>query len=144
MDVPGVQEIADMMKLEGSEASILAEAFKTNPKLHLPNGRSTQMLCISYRVLLNILNILATEPPFTITEDDKKSLFENLKDASITMSRTQQIQRQKWMKYSSSSHYLNQSSVWGKLKVQKENRGKGKYREKEATARRSTITNSTS
>lgn len=39
--------------------------------------------CASPRVLLNILNILATKTPFTITEDDKKSLFENLKDASI-------------------------------------------------------------
>ncbi|XP_028789470.1 uncharacterized protein LOC114745480 [Neltuma alba] len=82
LNVGGVQEIVEMMKLEGSEASLLAEALMTHPQLRLsPNDRSTQMLCISYRVLIDILHILTTRTPFTITEADKRLLEEKLKDA---------------------------------------------------------------
>ncbi|XP_028788242.1 uncharacterized protein LOC114744211 [Neltuma alba] len=84
LNVGGVQEIVEMMKLEGSEASLLAEALMTHPQLRLPpNDRSTQMLCISYRVLIDILNILTTRTPFTITEADKRLLEEKLKDACL-------------------------------------------------------------
>ncbi|XP_054811215.1 uncharacterized protein LOC129312579 isoform X2 [Prosopis cineraria] len=80
--VLGAQEIVDMMKLEGLKPSLLAEAFKIHPQLRLPtNDRSKWMLCNSYRVLLNILNILTTKTPFTITEADKMLLADNLKDA---------------------------------------------------------------
>ncbi|XP_054811103.1 uncharacterized protein LOC129312490 [Prosopis cineraria] len=72
LNVAEVQEIVDRMKLEGSETSLLAEALKTHPQLCLSSyDRSTQMLCISYRVLLDILNILTTRTPFTITEADE-------------------------------------------------------------------------
>ncbi|XP_054811849.1 uncharacterized protein LOC129313047 isoform X2 [Prosopis cineraria] len=82
--VHGLQEIVDTMKLDSVEASILAEAFETHPQLRLSKeDRSTQLLCDSYRVLLDILNILATRTPFTITKEDKKSLVENLKDALV-------------------------------------------------------------
>ncbi|XP_054811647.1 uncharacterized protein LOC129312896 [Prosopis cineraria] len=71
--VPGVQEIVDMMKLEGFEHSILAKALETHPQLRLStNDRSTRVLCMSYRVLLDILNILTTRTPFTVTEADKR------------------------------------------------------------------------
>ncbi|XP_054813863.1 uncharacterized protein LOC129314451 isoform X1 [Prosopis cineraria] len=84
LSVPGVQEIIDMMKLEGVEPSVLEEAFKTHPQLHLSSeDRSTELLRYSYRVLLNILNILATKTPFTITEADKRLLAKHLKDASV-------------------------------------------------------------
>ncbi|XP_028799010.1 uncharacterized protein LOC114754409 isoform X2 [Neltuma alba] len=84
LSVPGVQEIADMMKLGGAEPSMLAEAFKTHPQLCLSSEyRSTDLLCFSYRVLLNILNILATRNPFTITDADKRMLENYLNDASV-------------------------------------------------------------
>ncbi|KAI9088301.1 hypothetical protein K1719_030022 [Acacia pycnantha] len=54
--VAGVKDIVNMMKLEGVEPSM---------------------------VLLNILNILATRSPFTITEVDKRLLAKNLKDAYV-------------------------------------------------------------
>ncbi|XP_028798979.1 uncharacterized protein LOC114754379 [Neltuma alba] len=84
LSVHGVKEIADMMKLEGAELFMLAEAFQTHPQLHLSSeDRSTELLCYSYRVLLNILNILATRSPSTITEADKILLAKHLKDASV-------------------------------------------------------------
>ncbi|XP_054812559.1 uncharacterized protein LOC129313457 isoform X2 [Prosopis cineraria] len=80
--VPEVQEIIDMMKLEGFDRSILAKALETRPQLRLSsNDRSTRVLCMSYRILLDILNILTTRTPFTITEADKRLLAEHLKDA---------------------------------------------------------------
>ncbi|XP_028755030.1 uncharacterized protein LOC114714452 [Neltuma alba] len=82
LNVSGVQEIVEMMKLEGSETSLLEESLKTHPQLRLStNDRSTQMLCVSYRVLIDILHILTTRTPFTITEADKRLLEEKLKDA---------------------------------------------------------------
>ncbi|KAI9088216.1 hypothetical protein K1719_029937 [Acacia pycnantha] len=82
--VTEVKEIVNMMKLEGVEPSMLAEAFKAKPQLCLSSeDRSTELLCYSYRVLLNILNILATRNPFTIAEADKRLLAKNLKDASV-------------------------------------------------------------
>ncbi|XP_028798946.1 uncharacterized protein LOC114754341 [Neltuma alba] len=84
LNVSGVQEINEMVKLEGSEISLLAQALKTHPQLCMStNDRSTQMLRISYRVLIDILNILTTRTPFTITEADKRSLEEKLKDACL-------------------------------------------------------------
>ncbi|KAK4253903.1 hypothetical protein QN277_010520 [Acacia crassicarpa] len=84
LSVVGVKEIVDMMKLEGVEPSMLVEAFKAKPQLCLSlEDRSIELLCYSYRVLLNILNILATRSPFTITDVDKRLLAKNLKDASI-------------------------------------------------------------
>ncbi|XP_028798967.1 uncharacterized protein LOC114754368 [Neltuma alba] len=84
LSVHGIKEIADMMKLEGAEPFMLAEAFRTHPQLHLSSeDRSTELLCYSYRVLLNILNILATRSPSTITEADKILLAKHLKDASV-------------------------------------------------------------
>ncbi|XP_028788243.1 uncharacterized protein LOC114744212 [Neltuma alba] len=82
LNISGVQEIVEMMKLEGSDTSLLEEALKTHPQLRLStNDRSTQMLCVSYRVLIDILHILTTRTPFTITEADKRLLEEKLKDA---------------------------------------------------------------
>ncbi|KAK4253906.1 hypothetical protein QN277_010523 [Acacia crassicarpa] len=84
LSVAGVKEIVNMMKLEGVEPSMLAEAFKAKPQLCLSSEyRSTELLCYSYRVLLNILNTLATRSPFTITEADKILLAKNLKDAYV-------------------------------------------------------------
>ncbi|KAK4253886.1 hypothetical protein QN277_010504 [Acacia crassicarpa] len=82
--VAKVKEIVDMMKLEGVEPFMLAEALKAKPQLCLSSeDRSTELLSYSYRVLLNILNILTTRSPLTITEADKRLLAKNLKDASF-------------------------------------------------------------
>ncbi|XP_054812830.1 uncharacterized protein LOC129313598 isoform X3 [Prosopis cineraria] len=83
LTVPGVQEIVNMMNLEGVEPFLLAKVFKSHPQLRLPTeNRSTRILFFSYRVLLDILNILATRTPLSITESDKRLLAENLEDAS--------------------------------------------------------------
>ncbi|KAK4253901.1 hypothetical protein QN277_010518 [Acacia crassicarpa] len=82
--VTGLQEIIHMMKLEGFESLIFAKALMTRPQLQLcTKDRSARMLCMSYRVLLDILNILTTKTPFTITEADKTLLSEHLKDAYL-------------------------------------------------------------
>ncbi|KAI9088217.1 hypothetical protein K1719_029938 [Acacia pycnantha] len=82
--VHGVQEIIHMMKLEGFESLIFAKALETRPQLQLSTkDRSARGLCMSYRVLLDILNILTTKTPFTITEADKRLLAEHLKDAYL-------------------------------------------------------------
>ncbi|XP_028773325.1 uncharacterized protein LOC114730425 isoform X2 [Neltuma alba] len=84
LTVPGVQEIVEMMNLEAVESFMLAKAFESHPPLRLSlENRSPRMLCFSYRVLLDILNILTTRTPLSITDADKRSLAENLKDASI-------------------------------------------------------------
>ncbi|XP_028788244.1 probable disease resistance protein At5g43740 [Neltuma alba] len=82
--ISGVQEIVDMMKLEGFEHLIFAKALETHPQLRLSTkDRSARVLHMSYRVLLDILNILTTRTPFTITEADKRMLAEHLKDAYL-------------------------------------------------------------
>ncbi|XP_028762884.1 uncharacterized protein LOC114721222 [Neltuma alba] len=82
--ISGVQEIVDMMKLEGFEHLIFAKALETRPQLRLSTkDRSARVLHMSYRVLLDILNILTTRTPFTITEADKRMLAEHLKDAYL-------------------------------------------------------------
>ncbi|XP_028798970.1 uncharacterized protein LOC114754371 [Neltuma alba] len=82
--ISGVQEIVDMMKLEGFEHLIFAKALETRPQLRLSTkDRSARVLHVSYRVLLDILNILITKTPFTITEEDKRMLAEHLKDAYL-------------------------------------------------------------
>ncbi|KAF7844626.1 putative disease resistance protein [Senna tora] len=84
LKVPEVREIVELMKLEGVESLMLGEAFKTYPQLCLSReDRSDHLLSFSYRVLLDILNILDSRTPLTITESDKKSLEKNLKDALV-------------------------------------------------------------
>ncbi|XP_054818810.1 uncharacterized protein LOC129318199 isoform X2 [Prosopis cineraria] len=80
----GIGEIFQIVELKDGEPSLLANALERYPQLMLPREqRTNRIIALSYRVLLDILVILATKTPHTITALDRSILEANLGEATI-------------------------------------------------------------
>ncbi|XP_054818576.1 uncharacterized protein LOC129318075 isoform X2 [Prosopis cineraria] len=81
----GIGEILELVDLKDGEPALLAKALELCPQLrlsheqHLPRA----VIAFSYRVLCDILIILATKTPCTITTSDKSTLEQNLEAATF-------------------------------------------------------------
>ncbi|XP_028786231.1 uncharacterized protein LOC114742101 [Neltuma alba] len=80
----GVCEIFQLVELKDGEAALLAQALQRYPQLLLPQEhRSQRMIAWSYRVLVDILAVLAAKTPCSITSSEKSTLETNLCDATL-------------------------------------------------------------
>ncbi|XP_054818582.1 uncharacterized protein LOC129318077 isoform X2 [Prosopis cineraria] len=80
----GISEIFEIVDLKDGEPALLANALERYPQLRLPREqRTNRIIALSYRVLLDILVILATKTPRTITPSDRSILEANLGEATI-------------------------------------------------------------
>ncbi|XP_054819132.1 uncharacterized protein LOC129318414 isoform X2 [Prosopis cineraria] len=80
----GVCEIFQLVELKHSETALLAQALEQYPQLLLPHEhRSHRMIAWSYRVLVDILVVLNTKTPCTITISEKSTFEANLCDATL-------------------------------------------------------------
>ncbi|XP_028786684.1 uncharacterized protein LOC114742593 [Neltuma alba] len=80
----GVCEIFQLVELKDGEAALLAQALERYPQLLLPQEhRSQRMIAWSYRVLVDILVVLATKTPCSITSSEKTTLEASLCDATL-------------------------------------------------------------
>ncbi|XP_028801376.1 uncharacterized protein LOC114756595 [Neltuma alba] len=79
-----IGEILQLVALKDDEPALLAKALEQYPELKLSRGQRThQVIAFSYRVLTNILVMLVTKTPRTITTSDKLTLEENLGTATF-------------------------------------------------------------
>lgn len=79
----GISEIFQIVELKDGEPALLANALERYPQLRLPHEQHTnRIIALSYRVLLDILVILATKTRRTITPSDR-SILEDLGEATI-------------------------------------------------------------
>lgn len=70
------------MELKDRERPLLAKALEQYPQLRLRRKQRTdRIIALSYRVLVDILVMLATKSPSTITTSDKLTLEANLGEA---------------------------------------------------------------
>ena len=79
-----IGEIFQLVELKNSEVPLLAKALEKYPQLRLSRQQRTdRIIAFSYRVLVDVLVVLATKTPSTITTMDKQALEANLDDATI-------------------------------------------------------------
>ena len=79
-----IGEILELVNLKDGEEALLAKAFELCPQLRLSRAQRTRsIIAFSYRVLIDILVMLATKTPHTITTSDKLALEENLGTATF-------------------------------------------------------------
>ncbi|XP_028806858.1 uncharacterized protein LOC114761610 [Neltuma alba] len=77
-----ILEIFQHVELKDGEAAILAQALKQYPELLLPREQRThRRIAFSYRVLVDILVVLANKTPSNITAPEKSTLDDNLREA---------------------------------------------------------------
>ncbi|XP_028801387.1 uncharacterized protein LOC114756611 isoform X1 [Neltuma alba] len=80
----GIFEIFKLVELKQGETALLAEALERYPQLLLPREHRThRIIAWSYRVLVDILVMLATKTPYTITTSEKSTLEANLSEAIV-------------------------------------------------------------
>ncbi|XP_054819775.1 uncharacterized protein LOC129318831 isoform X2 [Prosopis cineraria] len=80
----GICEIFQPVELKLGETALLAQALERYPQLLLPREhRTPRIIAWSYRVLVDILVMLATKTAYTITPSEKSTLKENLSEAII-------------------------------------------------------------
>lgn len=80
----GICEIFQLVELKHGETALLAQALERYPQLLLPREhRTPRIIAWSYRVLVDILVMLATKTAYTITPSEKSTLKENLSEAII-------------------------------------------------------------
>ncbi|KAI9107736.1 hypothetical protein K1719_021399 [Acacia pycnantha] len=78
----GICEIFRLVELKHGETALLAQALEQYPQLLLPRAnRTDRIIALSYRVLVDILVMLDTKTPNTITQSEKSTLEANLSDA---------------------------------------------------------------
>lgn len=78
-----IVEIFQLVELKEGEATLLAKALELYPQLRLSCAqRPDRIIAFSYRALVDILVMLATKTPYTITASDKVTLEANLSAAS--------------------------------------------------------------
>ncbi|KAK4275904.1 hypothetical protein QN277_018914 [Acacia crassicarpa] len=77
-------EIFKLVELKHGETDLLSQALEQYPQLLLPREHRTyRIIAWSYRVLVDILVILATKTPNTITPFEKSTLEANLNEAIV-------------------------------------------------------------
>ncbi|XP_028803910.1 uncharacterized protein LOC114758981 [Neltuma alba] len=78
-----ILEIFQLVELKDGEAALLAQALKQYPELLLPHReqRTRRRIAFSYRVLVDILVVLANKTPYNITAPEKSTLEDNLREA---------------------------------------------------------------
>ncbi|KAI9075473.1 hypothetical protein K1719_042561 [Acacia pycnantha] len=77
-------EIFKLVELKHGETDLLAQALEQYPQLLLPRKHRTyRIIAWSYRVLVDILVMLATKTPNTITPLEKSTLEANLNEAIV-------------------------------------------------------------
>ncbi|XP_028787662.1 uncharacterized protein LOC114743524 isoform X2 [Neltuma alba] len=80
----GICEIFKLVDLKQGETALLAEALERYPQLLLPREHRThRIIALSYRVLVDILVMLATKTPCTISTSEKSTLEANLSEAIV-------------------------------------------------------------
>ncbi|KAI9071967.1 hypothetical protein K1719_046069 [Acacia pycnantha] len=78
----GICEIFRLVELKYGETALLAQALEQYPQLLLHRAnRTDRIIALSYRVLVDILVMLDTKTPNTITQSEKSTLEANLSDA---------------------------------------------------------------
>ncbi|KAK4275894.1 hypothetical protein QN277_018905 [Acacia crassicarpa] len=78
----GICEIFRLVELKHGETALLAQALEQYPQLLLPRAnRTDRIIALSYRVLVDILVMLDTKTPNTITQSEKSTFEANLSDA---------------------------------------------------------------
>ncbi|KAK4275914.1 hypothetical protein QN277_018924 [Acacia crassicarpa] len=79
-----IGEIFQLVELKDGEPALLAKALELYPQLRLSRGQRTHpIIAFSYRVLVDILVMLATKTPYTLTASDRTTLEENLGAATF-------------------------------------------------------------
>lgn len=78
-------EIFQNVELNDGEMALLAQALKQYPQLLLPHHEhlTNRIIAFSYRVLVDILVMLATKSPYTITPSEKSTFESNLREAAF-------------------------------------------------------------
>ncbi|KAI9075469.1 hypothetical protein K1719_042557 [Acacia pycnantha] len=80
----GICEIFRLVELKYGETALLAQALEQYPQLLLPRpNRTHRIIAWSYRVLVDILVMLDTKTPNTITQSEKSTLEANLSEAIV-------------------------------------------------------------
>ncbi|KAI9116788.1 hypothetical protein K1719_012154 [Acacia pycnantha] len=80
----GICEIFRLVELKHGETALLAQALEQYPQLLLPRANRThRIITWSYRVLVDILVMLDTKTPNTITQSEKSTLEANLSEAIV-------------------------------------------------------------
>ncbi|KAI9116763.1 hypothetical protein K1719_012129 [Acacia pycnantha] len=79
-----IGEIFQLVELKDGEPALLAKALELYPQLKLSHGlRTHPIIAISYRVLVDILVMLATRTPYTLTTSGRTTLEANLGAATF-------------------------------------------------------------
>ncbi|XP_054819514.1 uncharacterized protein LOC129318650 [Prosopis cineraria] len=74
-----ISDIFQLVELKDGESTLLAKALEIYPQLRLScEQRTHRIIAFSYRVLVDILVMLATKTPCTFTALDRTTLEENL------------------------------------------------------------------
>ncbi|KAI9116802.1 hypothetical protein K1719_012168 [Acacia pycnantha] len=80
----GICEIFRLVELKHGEIALLAQALEQYPQLLLPRANRThRIIAWSYRVLVDILVMLDTKTPNTITQSENSTLEANLSEAIV-------------------------------------------------------------
>ncbi|XP_028801390.1 uncharacterized protein LOC114756612 [Neltuma alba] len=79
-----IGEILELVELKDDEPALLSKALELYPQLRLSHGQRTRsVIAFSYRVLTDILVMLATKTPHAITTSEKSTLEKNLGTATF-------------------------------------------------------------